>query len=119
MFGRLAQDGHKVHVVLPSEGPLVSQLQQRGIEVHVYPPLTIVDRQGFGILRGKVNLILGFPRSVLHLMAYIARHRIHTDVFSLESAYDSFLHILTHHESIKPVSVSTSGPLLDLEEPRG
>lgn len=52
---RLRLDGHSVHMVLASPGPLVELLEEHGITVHIFEPLAIVERAQLGSLAGKIG----------------------------------------------------------------
>jgi glycosyltransferase involved in cell wall biosynthesis len=62
--------------VIPCHGPLVNLLEERGITVHIFPSLAVVDRNQLASFRGKLGFAFSFPRSVLWLAALILRHNI-------------------------------------------
>ena len=83
-----SQPAHEVHVVLPSDGPLVPLLQSHGIHVHIHPRLVIIDRAQLSSLRGRLTFLLNFPLSVLYLLALSLRLRadlLHTNTAVLPS----------------------------------
>ncbi len=46
VFGRLAEEGHEIHAVVPARGPVAEALELRGIRVHVLSPMPRLDRMG-------------------------------------------------------------------------
>lgn len=79
---RLRLDGHSVHMVLASPGPLVELLEEHGITVHIFEPLAIVERAQLGSLAGKIGFCFRYPYSALWLSALILRLKadvVHTN----------------------------------------
>ncbi len=88
VFGRLAEEGHEVHAVLPESGPLVAMLEARGVRVHIQPGLSIIDRAQLKSVGGLLRFLWGFPLSILSLMRLIRRLRIdvvHTNTVVMPS----------------------------------
>jgi glycosyltransferase involved in cell wall biosynthesis len=88
VFGRLAQDGHEVHAVLPQAGPLVPMLEARGIRVHLHPGLSIIDRAQIKSIFGLLRFLIGFPLSIFFLVRLIRRMDIdivHTNTVVMPS----------------------------------
>lgn len=89
LLSMLRESGHEIHVVVPETGSLVGLLEEQGIHVHLYPGLTIVDRQQLRSVRGVLAFLWSFPRSVLWLARFIHRHHIeavHTNVAVLPAS---------------------------------
>ncbi len=78
VFGRLAEDGHEVHAVLPASGPLVPMLEARGVHVHLHPGLSIIDRAQLKTPNGILRFLVGLPLSIFFLVRLI--RRLHIDV---------------------------------------
>lgn len=76
VFGRFADEGHEVHAVLPSPGPLVDMLEARGVHVHLHPGLSVIERIQFRSVLGCIRFLLLLPFSALWLAALIVRLRI-------------------------------------------
>jgi glycosyltransferase involved in cell wall biosynthesis len=88
VFGRFSQEGHEVHAVLPERGPLAEILEARGVQVHVHPHLSIIDRVQLRSVRGFLRFLIFFPLSVLWLVAITLRLRIdliHTNTIVMPS----------------------------------
>jgi len=73
---RLRLDGHSVHMVLSSPGPLVEILETHGITVHIFESLAIVDRAQLGSFGGKIAFCLRYPYSAFWLSALILRLKV-------------------------------------------
>lgn len=72
---RLVDDGHRVNVVLPSEGPLCSALQDAGVAVQVARIFPLIERRALcNPLRGVVFL-LSLPVALLQTCLWIWRFR--------------------------------------------
>jgi glycosyltransferase involved in cell wall biosynthesis len=81
LSSRLAQDGVRVKVVLPHEGPLVSALQEKGVIVTVQKTLPVIERQKVGSFRGILYLLSNVffsTLSLLKLMRQDQPHIVHT-----------------------------------------
>lgn len=88
VFGRLAANGYEIHAVLPERGPLVALLEARGIQVHLHPGVTILDRGQLKSVAGCLRFLVFLPASVLFLVRLILRLRIdvvHTNSVVLPS----------------------------------
>lgn len=88
VFSRFVHDGHEVHAVLPEDGPLVGLLRERGIQVHLHPGLSIVDRAQLRSVSGCLQFLVRFPFSVIWLAALMLRLRVdivHTNTIVLPS----------------------------------
>lgn len=83
------QDGHEVHVVLPSPGPLQALLVESGIRVHIMPHLAIIDRSQLSSPAGWLAFPFRFASSTFELIALILRYRVdavHTNTAVLPTA---------------------------------
>lgn len=67
---RLVADGHSVLALLPYEGPLVSALDQAGVEVKI-EPMTILTRERYTSALKLLALLFSFPRSIIRLRRII------------------------------------------------
>jgi glycosyltransferase involved in cell wall biosynthesis len=76
VFGRFAQEGHEVYVVLPEHGPIVKLLEMSGVHVEIHRGLPIVDRRYIGSVGAMLRFVVMFPVSVFRLAALINRHNI-------------------------------------------
>lgn len=88
VFGCLAEDGHEVHAVLPERGPLAALLEARGIQVHVHPGLSVVDRAQLRTVAGCLRFAFQLPLSVAFLRSLIVRLQIeavHTNTVVMPS----------------------------------
>jgi glycosyltransferase involved in cell wall biosynthesis len=83
MLRLFARDGHQVHIVVPSAGPIVDQLQNDGITVHTLKPLALVERMPLRGIKGKLAFcFFRYPYSVLWLTKLILQLKadiVHTN----------------------------------------
>ncbi|WP_170834915.1 glycosyltransferase [Terriglobus roseus] len=76
LFRQFVLAGHEVHAVLPGTGPLVALLRSSGVQVHIQPGISIVDRARMRTAWGVVSFAVSTPLSVLRLAWLIGRLRI-------------------------------------------
>ena len=76
MLGPFSRDGHKIHVVLPQEGPLIGLLAEYGIVVHLFPSLAVIDRENFGSTSGKIKFLFRYVYSIIWLALLIVRLKV-------------------------------------------
>lgn len=83
MLRLLSRDGHQVHMVVPSDGPIIDQAEQDGITVHKLKSLALVERLPLRGIKGKLAFCLfRYPYSVLWLTRLILRVKadvVHTN----------------------------------------
>lgn len=76
MMRPFSRDGHRVHVVLPGDGPLVRLLGEHRIVVHVFTSLAVIDRRECGSVWGKLMFCLRYVYSICWLSALILRLKV-------------------------------------------
>jgi len=86
LAGVLVERGRRVTVILPYEGELGSELEQKGVMVLLHSSMTILTRTG---ARGSMRYLLLFPFSVFELLRLFRQLRpdvIHSNTSVILSA---------------------------------
>ncbi len=79
---RLVHAGHTVCVVVPVEGPLLSELSQVGCQVVIQPKIGIIERQNIDTAWKKLRALLAIPGSTIRLIRLLLEYKpdvVHTN----------------------------------------